>query len=80
MVGSLFYPERTGEFRLVLSFFGLFKLENVQPVCHMHYHKVLAMVLEGICPARWVGVAAGVPNEGNRKTGWKMAGILDRAA
>lgn len=52
------------------------KLETVRPLCH----RVLAVVLEGTCPACWVGVAAGVANEGSRKTGWKMAGILDQTA
>jgi len=37
---------------------------------------VLAKVLWGICPAHWFGVAAGVPNEGSRAPGWKVAGIL----
>ena len=34
---------------------GSFKLENVQPVCHMRHHRALAVVfflLEGVCPAR----------------------------
>lgn len=26
---------------------------KMQLVCHRHYHRVLAMVLEGVCPARW---------------------------
>lgn len=51
---------------------AFFKLENVQPFCHMHYDRALAMVLEGICPARWLRVAARIANEGNRKTGWKI--------
>lgn len=62
------------------AYLALFELENEQPACHMRYHRVLAMVLEGICPARRFGVAAGAANEGSRKTGWKMAGILDQAA
>lgn len=61
-----------------MSLFGLFKLENVQPVCQMHYHRVLAAALEGICPPCLVGVAVGVANEGSRGTGWKMPGILDQ--
>lgn len=52
------------------------KLETVQPLCH----RVLAVVLEGTSPACWVGVAAGVANEGSRKTGWKMVGVLDQTA
>lgn len=35
---------------------------------------------QGIYRACWVGLAAGVANEGSRKTGWKMAGFLNRAA
>lgn len=34
---------------------GSFKLENVQPVCHMRHRRVLAVfffLLEGVCPAR----------------------------
>lgn len=54
--------------------------KKAQAVCHMRYHRVLAVVLEGVCPAHLVGVAAGVANEGSRKAGWKRAGILDRAA
>lgn len=66
----LFYPERTGGFGLELS---SFKLENVQPVCHMRHRRVLAVFFfssrGSLSCTSELRFAAGAANEGSRKTG-----------